>query len=289
MTIHESISFAISPGLQEEIDHLSSEPQVIYHSNEELREATQNTLYAATVKKLLSYLPLKSHVVDIGCGFGETSLMLAQAGHTVHSIEPAPSRCKALATSLNHLKLDGQTYVCTAEDLDKVPLQNLNGALFYSSLHHCDDPLLALKKARNTLSSFGVIVICEPILRFYRTKKWFHKQLKEHSVKMGHYGGNEHIYYFHEYRKMLSEAGFAQIECHWANIEVDPRLTLISDLNKTLQGQTQHSVMRCFIKYLIHRVVQRMCRHKWLDKLCIKPLLKISLLQTTFVARALSK
>ena len=283
MTINESISFTISPGLQTEIDHLLNERDVVYDSMEKLEEATRNSPHEATSRELLSQLPPNSKIVDLGCGFGETSLVLASAGHEVHSIEPAPNRCKALSQSLKNLGLAGSTYICTSEDLDKIPLKDLDGALFYSSLHHCDDPLKALKNTRKILGPKGVIVINEPILKFYRTRQWFHKQLIENPVKMGHYGGNEHIYYFKEYYNMLKEAGFTRIEFHWANRQIDPRKTLAIDLSRNINGSHQHSVLRCFIKYWIHSFIKKLCKNRFLNRFFVRPLLRISLLQASFV------
>lgn len=286
MTFNEAITFAISPGLQTEIDHLSNEHDIVYDSMEKLKEATKDSLYQTTVHALLSRLHSQSRVyriIDLGCGFGETSLLLAAAGHEVHSIDPAANRCKALSKSLASLKLAGSVYLCTAEDLDKISLQNLDGALFYSSLHHCDHPLQALKHTKASLGSNGVIVINEPILKFYRSKEWYNKQLEENPIKMGHYGGNEHIYYFKEYYNMLKEAGFVRIEFHLAQENVDPRKILTSDLNIIIRGKPRHSVLRCLVKYLVYSCIQRMSKNTWLNKIFIRPLLKMSLLQACFI------
>lgn len=283
MTINEAIPFTISPGLQTEIDSLSGEQDVVYDTMEQLKEATINSIRQATVHELLSKLDQNSKVVDLGCGFGETSLILAAAGHEVHSVEPALNRCKALSKSLTNLGVSGSVHVCTAEDLDKIPIRNLDGALFYSSLHHCDHPLQALKNVRASLGPNGVIVVSEPILKFYRTKKWYHQQLEENPVQMGHYGGNEHIYYFKEYYNMLKEAGFARIEFHWAQRNVDPRKTLITDLSGSIQGQFQHAVFRCFVKYWAHCFIKKISKNRLLNKVVMQPLLRMSLLQATFV------
>jgi ubiquinone/menaquinone biosynthesis C-methylase UbiE len=283
MTINESIAFTISPGLQTEIDHLVNEQDTVYDSIEHLKEATCNSLHEAIANELLSQLPPNSKIVDLGCGFGETSLIIASKGHEVHSIEPAPNRCRAVSKSLKNLGLNGTAYLCTSEDLDKIHLKNFDGALFFSSLHHCDHPLQALKNTKKILGPKGVIVINEPILKSYRSKKWFNKQLIENPVKMGHYGGNEHIYYFKEYYNMLKEAGFSRIEFHWANRKIDPRKTLVLDLSRNTNGSHQHSVLRCFIKYLIHVLVKNLCKNPFLNRLFVRPLLKMSLLQASFV------
>jgi SAM-dependent methyltransferase len=286
MTLHTSIAFNVSPGLQTEIDHLNSETCVVYDSLEKLREYTENGIHAAAAAELHQRLEKKSQVLDVGCGFGETSLLLGAYGHTVHSVEPAENRCRAVQASFAHLKLDGHAYVCTGEDLDRAPLPPIDGALFYSSLHHCDDPLRALRNVRSAMTQRGVVVINEPVLRFYRTKKWYYRKLQEDPVKMGHYGGNEHIYYFNEYHDLLTQAGFDSIEFYWSHRTVDPRKTLTRDLASVMQGKHQYSVLRCIVKYAVHSLIKKACRCRLLTKLLIRPLLKLSLLQASFAGYA---
>ena len=96
---------------------------------------------------------------------------------------------------------------------------------------------------------------------------------------MGHYGGNEHIYYFKEYYNMLKEAGFTRIEFHWANRQIDPRKTLAIDLSRNTNGSHQYSVLRCLVKYMIHSFIKRLCSNAFLNRFFVRPLLRISLLQ----------
>ena len=56
------------------------------------------------------------------------------------------------------------------------------------------------------------MVLVEPTLKPWRSKKWFYHEMEVNPVKMGHYGGNEHIYYSWNYQRMLEKAQFSQID-----------------------------------------------------------------------------
>jgi len=282
--MHHEVSFELTPGLTEEIQHLEQEEGQIYDSIEDLIQKTENTNYNATISELHSRLPPKSSIIDVGCGFGETSLLLAQHGHQVYSIEPSSNRLTSLKRSANKMQLPIQTYLCSGESISQASLPKMDGCLFNSSLHHCDDPLKALKGVKKILKDNGVIVINEPILKFYLTKKRFYKLLKTNPIKMGHYGGNEHIYYYKEYYNLLKTAGFKDIQSFWCNKMHDPRKTLIRDLNSRFYGSYQHSFTRCVIKYAIHTAV-KYASNSFLESILVSPLMRFSLLQAIFVAR----
>lgn len=276
------IDFDKTPGLIKEMLHLEGEAPAHYTSLEQLQGATQNSLYATSVAALDAQLPRGSTVLDVGCGFGETSLLLASLGHTVHSLEPARSRCETLQRSAEALGVSVQTYMCIGEAIGQVGLPKMDGALFHASLHHCDAPVEALMQVRGALKGGGVVVLNEPTLRAYRSKKRFYRLLEEDPVKMGHYGGNEHIYYFKEYVAMLRQVGFARVEASWVHREIDPRVTLVGDLGRRSLGMYQQGVLRCLLKYGVHQCVAR------LPTWGAHPLLRWGLLQSIFTARASS-
>lgn len=84
--------------------------------------------------------------------------------------------------------------------------------IFNSSFHHCDHVSEVLANVRQKLHEGGSIVLVnEPVLKIYRTKSWFYRTLKENPEKVGHYGGNEHIYRYGEYVDFLQKAGFNKV------------------------------------------------------------------------------
>lgn len=277
--MHTQVAFELTPGLKQEIDHLEKEEAQIYESIQDLINRNRLNHYNATISELHSRLPSKSTILDVGCGFGETSLLLAQHGHQVYSVEPSNHRLAALQHSAQNMQLPIQTYLCSAESLNQAPLPKMDGCLFNSSLHHCDDPLMALKGAQKVVKKGGLIVINEPSLKFYSTKSRFYKKLKADPIKMGDYGGNEHIYRFNEYYNLLKTAGFKEIQFFWSHRSIDPRITLIRELNSRFHGSYQYTFARCIAKYLIHKLL----KYPLIKSIVVPPLLRLSLLQTTFI------
>jgi hypothetical protein len=79
-------------------------------------------------------------------------------------------------------------------------------------LHHCDDPIQALKAAFKVLKRGGTIfLVNENFLRPWMSKQRYQRLLCADPIGMGHYGGNEHAYFNWEYASMLKKAGFSAV------------------------------------------------------------------------------
>lgn len=206
-------------------------------------------------QEFLARIPRTSQlkILDIGFGRGETSLYLASQGHQVHSIEPSPLNCQLLQATAKKFGLEKniKIYQTPAEHLDQIEEAFFGLCLFNSSLHHCDDPARVLKICKNKLVKNGrVIAINEPILKFYQTKRWFYKTLIENPVKLGHYGGNEHIYYHHEYKKFLEGAGL-KVSAHFHVRHLYPRQVLKENISRNVDGRSVFSDKKLWIKFTI--------------------------------------
>jgi SAM-dependent methyltransferase len=149
-------------------------------------------------------------LLDIGAGWGLTSAYLAIKSYTVTCLDPSLKSCQGMEEFFRGLSLNNSIYCGTAEALAQIP-GVFDYVVFWSSLHHCDDPLLALSNAYDKLRPGGWVVLYEPVLRFYRSKKWFYRMMEKNPRKVGHYGGNEHIYRYGEYLDLLTRAGFKRI------------------------------------------------------------------------------
>jgi SAM-dependent methyltransferase len=151
-------------------------------------------------------LPPATRALDVGAGLGFVSAYLAVEGCSVTAVDPSPASCRNMAGFFRDL---GQrvSLVCgTGEAVDQLA-GRFDLVLFWASLHHCDDPVRALRNARKVLAPGGRVVLFEPVLRFYRSKRWFHRMMETDPAKIGHYGGNEHIYRHGEYVDMVRAAG----------------------------------------------------------------------------------
>jgi SAM-dependent methyltransferase len=213
------LAFAPSPALLQEIrlhPEAFDEPALLASFQERfpdraafLQHMRDNPFYA----DLLLVFPRSAgseKILDVGCGSGFTAVYLAAMGYRVTAVEPVVSGCRQTELLAGHLGLSLEVYHGTAEVISSIG-EVFDLVLFHSSLHHCDDPLLALRNAQARLRPQGRIwLLCENILSRLRTKKWFHDTLERHPKRLGHYGGNEHVYRVNEYIGLLNAAGFRE-------------------------------------------------------------------------------
>jgi SAM-dependent methyltransferase len=150
-------------------------------------------------------------ILDIGCGLGYTSLYLSANENVVTAADPSLECCQVLEWNACRFGLNINIYQTTGEELESLPGE-YDIALFHSSLHHMDNPLEALKQSRRKLKPGGTLfLIAESILKFFRSKAWYARMLREHPERIGHYGGNEHVYRSYEYVDMIERAGFSDV------------------------------------------------------------------------------
>ncbi|MCG3205580.1 MAG: hypothetical protein KCHDKBKB_02302 [Elusimicrobia bacterium] len=180
-----------------------------------VRYVEQSFEYLDITRIPLMFKP--GRVLDVGVAYGLTSAYLALKGFDVTCVEPALKLCQDMDANFSRLGIKAQVVQGIGEVIDQIkgPFELV---VFYSSLHHCDDMDKTLSGARRVLVPGGKIFLFEPVLKFYRSKAWFFRQMEEHPEKVGHYGGNEHIYRTSEYIDYLERVGFK-------NVTVVPSLT----------------------------------------------------------------
>jgi SAM-dependent methyltransferase len=161
------------------------------------------------LKALVKRFP-KGKLLDVGVGWGLTSAYLGDKGYAVTCLDPSLEACRNMEEFYNRLGLQNTIFCGPAEALDYIP-GDFDYVVFWSSLHHCDDPALAINNAYNILKTGGWVILFEPVRRFYRTKRWFYRMMEQNPPKIGHYGGNEHCYRVQDYLYFLAEAGFYNI------------------------------------------------------------------------------
>src|SRR5205807_2378249 len=104
--------------------------------------------------------------------YGVTSAYLALMGHEVTAVEPSLDLCREMKEHFSRLGIPAYIVNGTGEELHQLST-TFDAAVFYSSLHHCDDPVRALRNVHGRLKPGGAVVLFEPVLKFYRSKKWF--------------------------------------------------------------------------------------------------------------------
>ncbi len=231
----------------------------------------------------LSDLNPGEKILDIGVGSGETSIYLAYLGCDVSVVEPSPKLCQNLAKLAENYEFSLKIYCTNGESISKIKEQ-FDGIIFNSSLHHCDDPILALKNCFDCLKFEGKLIIAnEPFLPFYRSKKWFYSRLETHPKEMGHYGGNEHNYRYHEYISMLRKAGFNKI-ISIPNIIIDNyKLRFTEAKNKNINGQPLYQDRTLKIKKAYYYLISKIFSLSWSFKPFLSIMKYFSIIPSTFL------
>ncbi|MDB5158113.1 MAG: rRNA ((747)-C(5))-methyltransferase [Mucilaginibacter sp.] len=166
----------------------------------------------AELLKTLPQKPLK--ILDIGVGGGQSTIYLASIGHHVSCIEPSASFCNVIENAAKKFSLEINIYRGVAEDMINIKGCDFDVIFFNASFHHVDDPLKCLANAHAILKDGGTIMLAsESFLRFYNSKKHWQYMLDNFPEKVGHYGGNEHVYYNWEYLNFLKSSGFKNVKC----------------------------------------------------------------------------
>ncbi len=231
--------------------------------------------FARATQCIIDGPPLR--ILDVGAGRGETSLYLANHGHEVFPVEPSLEFCEVIEHVGLRFGKNLVIYNCSAEHLE-VPDAQFDVVVFNISLHHCDDPVRALKNMHRYLRPAGkLFVISEPMLPFYKNAARVLERMNEDPDEFGHYGGNEHNYHFAEYISMIKQAGFRNLQ--WNPVSRYGSKNLLA---QCLTNDSRRSRLRKNIKYLYLNLVYSLQRSGFKPLLAI--LQQLSLLQMTFTA-----
>lgn len=113
----------------------------------------------AALFHLLPKTPIK--LLQLGCGVGWLSHILAQQQHEVLGIDIAPEAVAAATRRRDEADLTNLNYrVCDYERFDGG--EAFDVVLFYDALHHAEDPAQALLCAHRALKSNGLLMAFEP-------------------------------------------------------------------------------------------------------------------------------
>lgn len=106
--------------------------------------------------------PPPARVLELGCGVGWLSIMLARRDYDVVGVDISPDaitagRAQASAIGLSNLSFQEADY----ENLDAAD-NSFDAAIFFSSLHHAEDERLAMANVHRVLKPGGMLIAFEP-------------------------------------------------------------------------------------------------------------------------------
>ncbi|MGA9340765.1 MAG: class I SAM-dependent methyltransferase [Rhodanobacteraceae bacterium] len=102
-----------------------------------------------------------ARVLDLGCGSGWTSALLARRGYQVVGQDIAPDMIALARGNLAAVGAGSLEFVVS--DYESLTFRDeFDAALFYDALHHAQDPLAALAGAYRALKLGGMLVTLEP-------------------------------------------------------------------------------------------------------------------------------
>jgi len=234
-------------------------------------------------EKLLKQITIKDklNILDIGVGNGGSSLYLGKLGHEVSCVEPSIEFCKLISKAAKKFSISLKIYNSTAEDLKLKFTKKFDVIFFNASLHHCDDPLLALNNAHKALKPGGFVFLSsETHLKPWQTEKSFKKLLEKYPLKMGHYGGNEHAYSSRKYVSMLKKANFI-------NVKKTPSVYMLCALdkfafvlNRKINGTRVLGNLSALIRLIYYIFLEVFCSNKLIFRLFAS----VSLVQVQYSA-----
>ena len=137
-------------------------PEGLEHARRKPFSDDRTGQYLADMGALLGMLnPPPGHVLDLGCGTGWTSRLLARAGYSVTGVDIAQEPVEIARELAAEEHLSGVTFL--AGDFEAAALPSAcDYVLFYDALHHAEDEAAAIKAAWTALRPGGAMVAFEP-------------------------------------------------------------------------------------------------------------------------------
>ena len=148
---------------QGEVEYLSrAGPQFVEHARGKPYSDAQCGAMLSDLGGVLMLLPSPpARLLDLGCGSGWTSTLLARRGYEVVGQDIAPDMI-TLAESTAHEEATRPPRFVVSDYESLAFLEEFDAALFYDSLHHAVDPHAAMASAFRALKPGGILVTLEP-------------------------------------------------------------------------------------------------------------------------------
>lgn len=267
------MSFEMSAGLARELDIRSARKDELLQylgssaSLESWTVGSNKNLVVEQTRNIARFLLPKASVLDVGFGVGFSSLELGRLGFSVTGVEPSTVNIEIASRAAEKFGIKFKGVHSTAEEMNKSVNESFDAVYFNSSLHHCDDAQAALRNAYDLLREDGLVILIEPTLKPWRTKAWFYRQLETNPIRLGHYGGNEHIYYNWEYDRMLCRAGFEQVTYSSILAAMDLRSQIVMKVQWKTNGEFTHGLGGIAARAGYYAVVQKVSQTRLFNAL----------------------
>ncbi len=112
-------------------------------------------------------LPPRSSVLELGAGWGNTTIALARMGYDLVAVDINESFADCITERAEKLNLDVESVTGTFLDVDKLG-RTFDAVLFYESFHHCSDHRELISKLADVVNPGGkVFFAAEPILEAF--------------------------------------------------------------------------------------------------------------------------
>jgi SAM-dependent methyltransferase len=145
-------------------------------------------------------------ILDVGCGPGWTTLLLAQAGFDAVGVDLAE---RMIEIAQERSVLSGVAAEFSVGDMEHLDLdrRDFDGALFFDCLHHCPEYPTALRRTFEHLRPGGYVVLMETTV-LHRVSPHARQFSAEHGVtELGFSRG--------ELRRALRAAGFGDVQFYF--------------------------------------------------------------------------
>jgi ArsR family transcriptional regulator len=169
---------------------------------------------------LLQLAP-RGRYVDLGVGDGLLTMMLAEVASEVTAVDLSPQMLAQLRTRSTQKGIGNIITVESDIAHLALPDHSFDVAVLSQALHHCDDPLLALREAQRVLVRGGRLLVLDLVAH---GESWVKDQLQHRHLGFGE-GELEH---------MLLEAGFERPSVRRAARDPQPPhfMTLVATATK---------------------------------------------------------
>ena len=128
-----------------------------------LYERSLTTEWLPALDGTVATLERGGRVLDVGCGFGTSTILMAEAypRSTFHGIDPHAGSIAAARDAAAKAGVADRVTFQTASALDDVGT-GWDLICFFDAFHHLGDPITAARRARQSLGEEGTLMLVEP-------------------------------------------------------------------------------------------------------------------------------